>query len=166
MEENENRSVETAGEENKETGAESEVIRAQTLTEVTQAQTRAADSGEIQDMEATQPSREEILATSRRENKRGDEREAQENLKGMGLAYSVGILIMGIVYLVNVLIEKEPPLELMMAYMGMTATWSIWYAVKSNKHRGLFVACGVLSTVTFIFFTVFWILKLCGVVID
>ena len=67
------------------------------------------EGNEVQVNERALPSREEILATSRKENKRGDERDVQENMRGMGFAYSVGILICGIVYLVNVLVEREHP---------------------------------------------------------
>lgn len=153
MEDNEKKSIEVAGAESQSDAA------------VGESAERAVAEG-VNGEQITKPSREQILAISRKENKKGDEREVQENLKGMGFAYSVGILICGIVYLVDVLAGRETPVELMMAYMGMTAVWAIYYAVKTSKHRALFVACGVLSTVTFLFFTVFWILKLCGVNVD
>ena len=127
---------------------------------------QSVGGGQAATEESSQPSREEILAISRKENKNGDERDMQANQRGMGFAYSVGILICGLVYLVDVIVGREMPYELMMAYMGMTATWSIYYAIKNTKHRPLFWACGIVCAITFIFFTVFWILKLCGVVID
>ena len=153
MEDNEKESIEVAG-----AGSQSDAA-------VGESAERAVAEG-VNGEQITKPSREQIFAISRKENKKGDEREVQENLKGMGFAYSVGILICGIVYLVDVLTGRETPFELMMAYTGMTAVWAIYYAVKTSKHRALFVACGVLSTVAFLFFTVFWILKLCGVNVD
>lgn len=114
--------------------------------------------------EAVQPTREEILSASRRENKNGDERDNKIYLRGMQLAYSIGVVLISIVILTySILDDKIIPKELMMVYMGMTTTWTLYYAVKSGKRRPLFISCGVVCAVAFVFFTVYWILGLCGV---
>lgn len=109
------------------------------------------------------PTREEILAISRRENKNGDEREAQNLLRATGLAYSVGLIVIGIIQIVNAIIDNEIPLELYMIYTAMTATMGLYCGIKTVKHRALFLACGAVCGVCSIIFTVMWILKLCGV---
>ena len=82
----------------------------------------------------------------------------------MQLAYSIGVVLISIVILTySILDDKIIPKELMMVYMGMTTTWTLYYAVKSGKRRPLFISCGVVCAVAFVFFTVYWILELCGV---
>lgn len=147
MEENENKTE-------KQNGRESEVTVTQPV-----AEERGEEKGD-------KPTREEILAVSRKENERGDERDMQVNTRGMAMAYSVGVLVVALVNLVNVLTGRGMAVELMMAYAGMTAVWSIYYVVKTGKHKALFWVCGILCAITFLFFTAFWILKLCGVVLD
>ena len=134
-----------------------------TESEVTVTQPVAEEGSEEK---GDKPTREQILEISRKENKRGDERDMQVNTRGMAMAYSVGVLVVALVNLVNVLVGRGMVVELMMAYAGMTAVWSIYYVVKTGKHKALFWVCGILCAITFLFFSAFWILKLCGVVID
>ncbi len=110
-------------------------------------------------------SREEILAISRKENKNGDERDVQVYRQGMQIACSVAIILVGIITLVRVIMGDNIPTELWIVYMGMMATWTIYYAVKSGKNKVLFICCGVLCSVCFVTFTTLWILGLCGVVV-
>lgn len=118
------------------------------------------------EQETKQPlSREEILAISRKENKNGDEREAQALRKGYQLAFSVGVLLIGVIVLVKVILSGKMPAELWIVYMAMLATWSLYYSVKTGKHKGLFIASGTLSFIACVFWTVYWILQLCGVVL-
>ena len=109
------------------------------------------------------PTRDEILESSREENKQGDEREKNIYGKGLQIAYSVGIILIGIISLVNTIVVDKTPVELWIVYMGITAVWSLYYGIKVDKRRPLFLACGIICSITFIFFTVSWILELCGV---
>ena len=113
----------------------------------------------------SQLTREEILASSRQENKHGDEREQNINGKGMRLAYSIGILLIGIISLVNTIVLDKTPTEIWIVYMGMTAVWSLYYGIKVGKRRPLFLACGVICSITCVLFTVIWILELCGIMV-
>lgn len=108
-------------------------------------------------------SREEILAMSRKENKNGDEREAQSYKTGLQLAYGVGMLFLGIVMLVRVILEDKIPADLWICFTAMMATLGLYYGIKTAKYRALFLTMGVLGALSCILFTVMWILELCGV---
>lgn len=133
--------------------------------EVERAEEQTAEAEQTATEEENTPlSREDILEASRKENKNGDERDNKIYLRGMQLAYSIGVVLISIVILTySILDDKIIPKELMMVYMGMTTTWTLYYAVKSGKRRPLFISCGVVCAVAFVFFTVYWILELCGV---
>lgn len=109
------------------------------------------------------PSREQILEGSRKENKRGDEREQQTYNKALVLGYAVGMIFLAIVMLVTVFVEDRVPTELYMCYSSVYATSGLYYGIKASKRRGFFLACGILGVITCIIFIVFWILQLCGV---
>ena len=113
--------------------------------------------------EDVQLSREEILAASRKENRNGDERDSKIYLRGTQIALSVAMLLMGVIQLVCVFLNRAVPAELWLVYMGMLATWSLYYGIKSGKRRPLFISCGVLCSLVFAGFTTIWILQLCGV---
>lgn len=112
--------------------------------------------------ENKQLSREEILASSRKENKQGDEREINIFRKGLQIAFCIGIILIGVISLVNTLVVGSTPSELWIVYMGMTAVWSFYY-LKAGKRKPLFIACGVICSIACVLFTVSWILGLCGV---
>lgn len=109
-----------------------------------------------------QLAREEILANSREENKTGDERERNLYGKGLQIAYSVGLLVMCVVNIVNTIVLDRPPVELWIVYMSMTATSGLYYAIKVGKRRPLFLTCGIIGGIGCVFCTVVWILELCG----
>lgn len=151
MEENENKPVEVAGLKNEATEAEKQAVMEDALGE-----------------ESAQPSRDEILAISRDENKKGDERELQVHYKAMNISYAVGVIIIGLIFLITAILGRggKATKELMMVYMGMTATWSLYDAIKSGKsgkRRALYLTCGIICTIACLFYLVFWILELCGV---
>lgn len=112
-----------------------------------------------------QLTREEILEISRKENKQGDEREQNLYGKGMRIAYSIGVILIGIISIVNAIVIEKTPIELWMVYMGMTAVCLLYYGIKVGKNRPLFLACGIVCCIACVFFTVLWILGLCGVVL-
>ncbi len=120
---------------------------------------------EVTEEAVNQPSREEILAMSREENKAGDEREAQNAKKAMQIAYAVGIIIIGIIQLVHVFRGDKLPSELYIVCMGMMSTMGFYSGVKMSKQRGLYLAEGIVCGIACILFTVYWILGLCGVVV-
>ena len=122
-------------------------------------------SVEVKEETVTPPSRDEILAKSREENKQGDEREKIIYGKGLQIAFSIGIILIGIISLVNTIVVGKTPIELWIVYMGITAVWSLYYGIKAGKHRPLFLTCGIICSISFLFFTVTWILGLCGVAI-
>lgn len=107
--------------------------------------------------------RDEILASSRKENKTGDEREQNLYGKGIQIAYSIGILFISIISIVNTIVLDKTPIELWIVYAAMTAVSSLYYAVRVGKHKPLFLACGIICGIACVFFTVMWILELCGV---
>ena len=119
---------------------------------------------ENENKEITQLSREEILAISREENKNGDEREKQIYKNAIQIAYSIGLIMTGIILLVSSIIDKLPS-ELLIVYMGMSGTTGLYCGIKFTKHRRLFLASGIICLITCVFFIVFWILGLCGVVL-
>ena len=114
--------------------------------------------------EKTQLSREEILEMSREENKNGDEREKQIYKNAIQIAYSIGLILTGIILLVSSIIDKLPS-ELLIVYMGMSGATGLYCGIKFTKRRRLFLASGIICTITCVFFVVFWILELCGVIV-
>ena len=118
---------------------------------------------EVTEEAVTPPTRDEILESSRVENKQGDEREKNIYGKALQIAYSIGIILIGVISLVNTIVVGKTPIELWIVYMGITAVWSLYYCIKVNKRRPLFLACGIICSIAFILFTVSWILELCGV---
>ena len=114
--------------------------------------------------EKTQLSREEILAMSREENKNGDEREKQFFLKANSFACSIGLLLAGVIILVSSLVEKRFPVEVLLLTTAMQSAQSFIAARGVRKTRKLYLTVGICEAVLAVFFLVFWILTLCGVV--
>ncbi len=110
-------------------------------------------------------SRDDILAASRKENKNGDEREQQTYNRALSLGYGVGMIFLAIVMLVTVCVENEVPAELYMCYSAVWATCSLYYGIKATKRRWFFLVSGIIGVMACTFFTVAWILNLCGVTI-
>lgn len=113
--------------------------------------------------ENTQPTREEILATSRKENENGDEREKQFFLKANSYAFSIGLLMAGIVILVSSLVEDRFPIEVLLILTAMQSGQAFIAARGMRKTRKLYLIIGIAEAVCAVFFLVFWILMLCGV---
>lgn len=108
------------------------------------------------------PTRDEILARSRAENRHGDERDNHIYKSAIQIAYSIGLILTGIIMLVSSILG-ELPAELMIVYMGMTGTMGLYCGIRFTKRKPLFIACGVICLIASAFFTVYWILQLCGV---
>ena len=113
--------------------------------------------------DVTQPSREEILAISREENKNGDEREKQYFLKANSFAFAIGLLMAGVIILVSSLVENRFPIEVMLIMIAMEAAQSFIAAHGMRKTRIIYLTLGICFAVLAVFFLVFWILTLCGV---
>lgn len=113
--------------------------------------------------EAVQPSREEVLAASRKENKNGDEREMQSYNKALQLAYGVGMICLSVIMLVNIIVKDTLPLEMWICFSAVMATQGIYYGIKTAKRKWLFLFEGIFGVACFIFFLVAWILELCGI---
>lgn len=112
-----------------------------------------------------QLTREEILESSREENKQGDERDRDLYNKGMRIAYSIGVFLIGIISIVNTVVLDKFTAEVWIVYTGMTTPWAFYYGIKVGKRRPLFIACGVICGIACVFYIVYWILGLCGVVL-
>ena len=87
----------------------------------------------------SQSTREKILAISRKENKYGDEMDNYIYKTAIQIAYSVGLLLSGIIILVST-IFSELPAELIIVYMGMMAATGLYCGAKFTKRRALFLA--------------------------
>ncbi len=116
-----------------------------------------------EETESVQYSREEILAVSREENKNGDERERQYYGKANSLAFSVGLLIAGIVLLVEVNLDRRFPAEILLLTCAMQAVQSFVVAFGNRKFRKLYLTVGIVEAVLSVVFLVLWILQLCGI---
>lgn len=110
-----------------------------------------------------QASRDEILEISRNENKNGDEREKQIYKSAIQIAYSIGIILTGIIMLVTSVLNRELPAELMIVYFGMAGTSGFYCGVKLTKRKPLFFAGGIICSMACLLFIIYWILRLCGV---
>ena len=108
-------------------------------------------------------SREEILKASREENKGGDERERQFFLKANSYALSIGLLLAGIIILVSTLADKRFPVEVLLITAAMQSAQAFVAAHGMRKTRKLYLTLGICEAVIAVFFLVFWILQLCGV---
>ena len=113
--------------------------------------------------EIAQPTREEILATARKENENGDEREKQFYLKANSFAFCIGLMLAGIIILVSSLVENRFPIEVLLITTGMQSAQSFIAARGMRKTRKLYLIIGIAETVCAVFFLVFWILMLCGI---
>lgn len=111
----------------------------------------------------TSPTRDEILAISREENKNGDEMEKDTYKIAIQIAYSLGLLLIGIIMLVSSILNRGLPTELMIVYMGMTGTSGLFCGIRITKNKKLFLTSGVLCLIACVLFIVLWILELCGV---
>ncbi len=114
--------------------------------------------------EVTQPTREEILATAREENKNGDEREKQCFAKAGTLAFSTGLLIAAVILIVTSIRSDRFPAEIMLMMCGMQAVQSLVVAHGYRKMRKVYLTLGIFEVVCSVLFIVYWILQLCGVV--
>ncbi|MDE7401766.1 MAG: hypothetical protein K2N17_06920 [Clostridia bacterium] len=119
---------------------------------------------EVTEEAVNQPSREEILAMSREENKNGDEKEKRCFEKASALAFSVGLLIAAIILIVTIIRSDRFPSEIMFLMCGMQAVQSLVVAHGYRKMRKVYLAVGIFEVACAVFFLVFWILQLCGVV--
>lgn len=115
--------------------------------------------------EKAQPSREQILAISREENKNGDERERQFYIKANSYAFSIGLLMAGLIILVSSLVEKRFPVEVLLITTAMQSAQAFIAARGMRKTRKLYLTVGIAEAVCAVFFLVFWILILCGVAV-
>ena len=115
--------------------------------------------------EATQPSREEILAMSREENRNGDEMKKDVYKTGSYLAFRIGIIIAIIFSAVSLILGKSEELMLPMysVVFGMMSTQSIYIGLKEKK-KGLF-ALAIVMAVSATVLTVLSILMVCGVIL-
>ena len=115
--------------------------------------------------EVTRPSREEILAMSREENKKGDEMKKNIYKTGASLALRVGIIIAIIFSVVSLITGKgeELMLPLYSVVFGMMAADYI-YIGKMENRKGLF-ALAIVLAVLVVVITVLSILWLCGVIL-
>ena len=113
--------------------------------------------------ESSKLTREEILESSRIENKNGDERERAFFAKACSLGFSVGLMLAGIIIIVTVLTSGRLPMEVLMMMSGMQATQSFIVAVGNKKLRKLYLILGIVECVVFVIFCVLWALQLCGV---
>lgn len=113
--------------------------------------------------EVAQPSREEILAMSREENKNGDEMKKNIYKTGAYLGFRVGVLIAIIFSAVDLIVNKGNTLLLPLycVIFGMMATNCIYIGIKEKK-KGLF-AIAVVLAVMVVILTVLSILILFGV---
>ena len=122
------------------------------------------NENKIVEEEVTQPSREEILAMSREENKGGDEMKKNIYKTGASLAYRIGILIAIVFSAVNLIVNKGDTqlLPMYSVIFGMGATNCIYIGLKEKK-KFLF-AISVALAVVVVILIVLSILIVCGVV--
>ena len=120
---------------------------------------------EVAEGEAAQPSREEILAMSREENKNGDEMKKNIYKTGSYLAFRIGIIIAIIISAVSLILGKSEELMLPMysVVFGMMSTQSIYIGLKEKK-KGL-LALAIVMAVSAAVLTVLTILMICGVIL-
>ncbi len=107
--------------------------------------------------------KEEILEKSRKENRGGDEREAQVTAKAWRLGAAVGILICGICMSVFEIVFNEPmkyTADNMMFYFGMIATVYTYKAVKLRARLDILFAA--VFWAFFGCFTAIFVLSLLG----
>lgn len=105
----------------------------------------------------------EIREKSRKENRGGDEREAQITAKAWQLGAAVGILICGIAMTVFGLVFDEPMKYMadnMMIYFGMIATVYTYKAVKLKTRLDIMFAS--LFWVFFGCFTAIFVVSFSG----
>lgn len=108
-------------------------------------------------------SRDEILEISRQENKNGDEREKQTYAKANSIGFAIGILVAGIIILVNVIVKDRLPIEVLLIVSSAQAAQSFITAHGVRKTRKLYLTLAIVMTVVSVCFLIMWILYLCGI---
>ena len=119
---------------------------------------------EVAEEEVTQPSREEILAMSRKENKKGDEREGQWYAKAGTFAFCCGLLLAGIILIVSVFAEDKLRCDILLIVSAMQAVQQIIVGLHNRRLRKVSLTAGIVEAVCSVIFLILWILQLCGVV--
>lgn len=128
--------------------------------QIEEEQSTASEQVDANDNEL---SRDEILEISRQENKNGDERERQTYAKASSVAFAVGLLVAGLIILVNVIIKDRLPIEVLLIISSAQAAQSFITAHGVRKTRKLYLTLAILMTVVSVCFLVMWILYLCGI---
>ncbi len=108
-------------------------------------------------------SRDEILASSRAENKDGDERERQQYGKANTLGFAVGLLVASVIIIVKVVMTDVFPAEILLLTCSMQAAQSIVIGATVRSKRKLYIIIGITEAILAVFFLVFWILQMCGI---
>lgn len=103
----------------------------------------------------------EILEQSRKQNKSRDPFEQEVIAQGSALAYSVGLLICTMFFMLETLINHHQNYALMAIWISMEATLSIYKYCKLRKTSELVFA--VIFTVCSLCFIVLHILYLAGI---
>lgn len=102
-----------------------------------------------------------ILEQSRKQNKSRDPFEQEVIAKGSALAYSVGLLICTMFFMLETLINHHQNYSLMAIWISMEATLYIFKYVKLRKKADLTFA--IIFTVCSLCFIVHHILYLAGI---
>lgn len=114
--------------------------------------------------ENTQPTREEILATARKENNKGDEMEGQWYAKAGTLAFCCGLVLAGIILIVSVFVEDKLRCDILLIVSAMQAVQQIIVGLHNRKLRKVSLITGTVEGICAVIFLVMWILQLCGIV--
>lgn len=126
-------------------------------------QREATVEGEEQKQEV-EPTREEILAMSRDENKNGDEREKQYYQKANSMAFGTALLVSVAILLVSVIRDGRIPCEIMLLYTASQAVNNLIISRGAVKTKKLYLVLGIAFAVLAVLFLVMWILQMCGVI--
>lgn len=114
----------------------------------------------------TKPTREEILAASREENKKGDERQSLYAAKVNVIAFSVGFVLAAIIFTVSSIMDHHYPLEILLVLAATQAVQNLITAFNKTKDRKTSVILGIIGFIEAliaILYLVYWILQRCGV---
>ncbi len=84
--------------------------------------------------------------------------------KAQSIGMSVGILIAGVIMLVEAIVRGKIPFSVAAVLFLSEGVWYTVQGINVEHNKKLILVCGITVTIYGLFMFVAWILELCGVI--
>ena len=110
------------------------------------------------------PTNEEILEGVKKQSKGSDEYETKALMFARSIGFGAALILASIITLVCVILDMDEITYVMwFVIFGSQSIANIYYAVKVERKRRLFLAVGIMQAVVTPVMLAAWILTLCGI---